>query len=415
MSQDQNKMKPFKDLITYARAMEMIMNQTMEIKGVERIDIEDGNGRILSSHVIAGDDVPGFFRAAMDGYAVMASDTLGASRTSPLPLKLAGKIFAGQKPDVILEAGNCIQIATGAPMPEGADAVVMVEETSLDPPLVKIFKPVYAGANVSAPDSDIKKGQEILKAGTELNPPKIGVMAALGLREVEVFSRPRVSIFPTGEELVTPGGELDTGRIFDINSYTLASLLSANGADITIHELTGDSEEELKACLDKARSSDHAIFSGGSSVGERDLLAKVLAEEGEVIFHGIALKPGKPTIFGKVGSTLVFGMPGYPTSCLTNAYSLLVPSIRKMARLPSGQRSERAVLGERIVSTIGRHHLYTVKLERRNEDGRECNIAHPVFKESGAITSMSEASGWIEIPQNTEFLEKGTEVVVRLF
>ena len=403
----QSKMRPFKDLISFDKAQEFINQHTIPLSKTEQVHIQEAGHRILATDIVASSDVPGFSRAAMDGYAVLASDTLGASRTAPLELELAGQIFAGQKPDIRLEASHCIQIATGAPMPEGADAVVMVEETSLESKMVKIFKPVYSGANVSAPDSDIKKGHKILKAGTELNPPKIGVLAALGFHSIEVLERPRISIFPTGEEIVKPGQGLEFGKIFDINSYTLASLLEANGAHVDIHELTGDSEEELKACLGKARTSDYAIFSGGSSVGERDLLAKALSEEGEVIFHGIALKPGKPTIFGKVGSALIFGMPGYPTSCLTNAYSLLIPSVRKMAGLPFDQRTKKAVLGERIVSTIGRHHLYTVCL-----DGE---TAHPVFKESGAITSMSEASGWIEIPHNTEFLEKGSMVLINLF
>lgn len=400
-------MKPFKDLIDFERAKKIIMENTQKIERVERVNILEAEGRVLATPIKASIDVPGFRRAAMDGYAVIAEDTFGASRINPKRLRLIGKIFAGKRSDVVIEKGTCIQISTGAPMPEGADAVVIVEETSKEGNDINIYKPVYPNANVSAPDSDIRKGDEVLAKGDILIPPKIGVLAALGLKKVDVYSQPKVMIFPTGEEIVPPGKNLDYGKIYDINSYTLAALLKSAGADVYVNDVTGDTKEDLKSCIDKAIGSDYAIFSGGSSVGERDLLADVISKKGKLLFHGIAVKPGKPTICGLIKNTMIFGMPGYPTSCLTNAYVLLLPSIRKMARLPTDVKREKVVLSHDIVSTIGRYQIYPVRVSE--------GIAYPAFKESGAITSMSMASGYIEIPANTEFIEKGSSVIVNYF
>ena len=402
-----NRMKPFQDLIPFDEAKRRILDATSRMERTETVGLREVHGRVLASALKANIEIPGFRRAAMDGYAVRAEDTYGASRLSPKILESIGSIFTGQKPDVVVREAQCVQIATGAPMPDGADAVVMVEETSANGDEIDIYRPVYPRANVSAANADISKGDEVLQTGSELTPSRIGVLSALGFPEVQVYSKPRVTIFPTGDEIVMPGKKIEFGRVYDINSYTLSSLLGSSGAEVEVRPIAGDTMDDLERCITQASESDYAIFSGGSSVGERDLLVHVVKKMGEVLFHGIALKPGKPTLFGKVGSTLVFGMPGYPTSCLTNAYVLLLPSIRRMARLPQKSRTERAILAQRLSSTIGRHHLYPVMVREGN--------AYPVFKESGAITSMSQASGWIEILPTTEFLEEGTEVTVHYF
>ena len=247
----------------------------------------------------------------------------------------------------------------------------------------------------------------ILKKGELLTPPKIGVLASLGIEKVKVYEKPKVKIFPTGKEIVKLGEELDYGKIYDINSYTLATLLINEGAKPIINDIVEDDEEAIEEAIGRAIDADYIIFSGGSSIGERDLLAKVIKKKGELLFHGIAVKPGKPTICGKIDNTLIFGMPGYPTSCLTNAYVLLLPSIKKMARLPFEIKKVKAKLAQNILSTIGRYQIYPVKVEN--------GIAYPVFKESGAITSLSKANGYIEIPAEVEYLEEGMEVIVTLF
>ena len=397
-------MMPFHELIDFERAKEIIMEKTWEMERAEEVKITEACGRVVAESIKAGFDIPGFARAAMDGYAVIASDTFGASMREPVKLEVVGKIFAGEVAREEIKKGECMQIATGAPLPEGSDAVVMVENTERDGDEVKIFKPVYPGANVSPADEDVKEGEEVIKEGEVLNPSKVGVLAALGMEKVKVYEKPEVHIYPTGKEVVPPGGKIEYGKIYDINSYTLAALLQKEGANVKIHPVVDDSREAIEKCINE---SDYIIFSGGSSVGERDIMADVIKSKGELFFHGIALKPGKPTIFGKVGKTLIFGMPGYPTSCLTNAYVLLLPSIKKMARLPLKIERKEAMLAEKIVSTIGRYQIYPVRVEGEK--------AYPVFKESGAITSLSEASGYIEIPANVEYLEKGSKVLVNYF
>ncbi|MBI5001648.1 MAG: molybdopterin molybdotransferase MoeA [Euryarchaeota archaeon] len=400
-------MKPFRDLIGFEEAKDMIMERAKPLARTERVPLFDALGRVLAEAVHSPIDVPGFTRAAMDGYAVRAEDTFGAARMSPRILGLTGKIPVGKMPGLSVGKGTCAQIATGAPLPKGADAVVPVEETDDADGSIRIFRPAHPGAYVSAPNSDVAKGDKVLSEGTTLDPPHIGAAAALGMNELKVYAKPSVAVFPTGDEISGLGEPLREGAVYDINSYTLAALMKASGAEVEIFDIVPDTAEGLKGCLKEARGFDCALFSGGSSVGERDMLAGVLSEIGNVRFHGIALKPGKPTLFGNVRGTLVFGLPGYPASCLTNAYVLVRPAVRAMAHLPQAQRVEEAVLAERILSTIGRHQLYTVRAEN--------GVARPAFKESSAITSMSNANGWIEIPQNTEFLEKGTKVSVYFF
>jgi len=399
-------MRPFLELIDFEEAKKIIMEKTEPMEKREKIDILSAIGRVISEDVISDINIPGFARAAVDGYAVIAEDTYGANQREPRELKVIGKIFAGDTSKIRINRGECIQIATGGAIPDGADAVVMVEHTSLDDDTVRIMKPVYPGENVSSEDEDIAKGGVVLREGDVLNPAKIGVLAALGINSIDVYALPKVAVIPTGDELVPIGGKLEYGKIYDINSYTLASLLQGS-ADVHINEIIEDSEDKIKECIKSLKDMDYIIFSGGSSVGERDILIDIIEEEGEVFFHGIALKPGKPTIFGKIRNTLIFGMPGYPTSCLTNAYTLLLPSVKKKARMPYIEKKKEVILAEKIVSTIGRHQIYTVEVE----DGK----AYPVFKESGAITSMSEASGYIEIPANVEYLPAGSKILVKYF
>jgi molybdenum cofactor synthesis domain-containing protein len=344
----------------------------------------------------------------MDGYAVVADDTFGASRYEPKTLRVVEKVYTGQMPIVRVEPGTCVEIATGAPMPEGADAVVMVEETEKAGCDVRILTPVYPRQNVGRKGADIVVGQTVLRAGDVLNPSRIGALAALGVSDVEVYDRPAVAILSTGNEIVDPGRPLEPGQIYDINKFTLTTIIQEHGGVAVPFATAQDTIEALERAIDACLACDVLVFSGGSSVGERDLILDVIGRKGEILFHGIAVKPGKPTVFGLVHGKPVFGMPGYPTSCLSNAYMLLVPALRRMARLaPRHLASVSLPLGQRIVSTTGRHQFYTVRVV----DGQ----AMPAFKASGDITSMSQADGYIEIPAQTDIVEKGEVVEVRLF
>jgi molybdenum cofactor synthesis domain-containing protein len=344
----------------------------------------------------------------MDGYAVRAEDTFSAGDSSPALLELAGSVHAGENADTGVTVGRCVQIATGAIMPAGADAVVMVENTDSSDDGIQVFGRVPPGENVSRAGEDLASGSTVLKTGTALTPSSVGVIAALGLAEVDVYRRPDVAVLPTGGEVVPPGRELKPGQVHDINTFTLGSLVDENGGRAVLMDITGDDTEDLAAALDAALECDLVVLSGGSSVGERDLLVDVVGEKGELVFHGIQVKPGKPTLMAVINGKTVLGMPGYPTSCLLNGYVLLAPLVRKMARMPPLVPSKvRGKLSRRVLSSLGRHQFLTVRMEG--------DTVHPAFKESGAITSMADAHGYIEIPENVDLLDRDEEVEVVLF
>ena len=402
-------MRPIRETIPLDEAIAIIMDATAPIERIETVALAEADGRVLAEPATATMDVPPFDRAAMDGYAVIAEDTFGAGRYEPRVLRCLETVYTGQLPTARIAHGECIEIATGAPLPEGADAVVMVEETlKTGGGEVQIFTPVYPRQHVGRRGADITAGQTVLSRGDALTPSRIGALAAIGTIEARVFERPRVAILSTGNEIVAPGQTLQPGQIYDINRFTLASIIRTHGGAPVEQPTAPDNLEQLTAAVLQAASSDLVVFSGGSSVGERDLIMDVLQKSGEVLFHGIAVKPGKPTVFGRVNGKPVLGMPGYPTSCLSNAYMLLVPALRRMARLPEYRPSTvRVPLSRRVVSTTGRRQFYTVRVV----DG----TAVPAFKASGDITSMSRADGYIEISEQTDIVEAGEIVDVKLF
>ncbi len=402
-------MRPIRETIPVEDARRFLMEAAVPIDGVERITIDKADGRVLAAPVISTIDVPPFDRAVMDGYAVIAQDTFGTGRSDAKVLRLVETIYTGATPTRRISAGECVEIATGAPLPEGADAVVMVEETEgADGAGVRVFTPVYPGQHVGRRGADIAAGQSVLATDVVVNSARLGVLAAIGALEVDVYQKPHVALLSTGNEIVDPGQPLGPGQIYDINRFTLSSITHGHGGVVAVAATVPDTLPDLLRAIDSAAAADLIIFSGGSSVGERDLIVDALQEAGDVIFHGIAVKPGKPTILGKVGGKPVLGMPGNPTSCLSNAHVLLVPMLRKMARLPEYfPRTIKVPLARRVVSTTGRHQIYTVRVA----DG----TAIPAFKGSSDITSMALADGYIEIPAQTDIVEAGEMVEVKLF
>ena len=401
-------MRPIAETLLFDDAVRLVMDAARALDRTERVPIVDADGRVVARDVTASVDVPPFDRAAMDGYAVRAEDTFGAGTHAPRTLRCVDRVFTGQVPARGIGPGECIEIATGAPMPAGADAVVMVEETESDGSDVRVLTPVYPRQHVGRRGADLATGHVIVQAGAVLNPSRVGALAGAGLTDVEVYAKPSVALLSTGNEIVPPGSPLRPGQIYDINRFTLETVVTRHGGIAAPQPVTADTVAELGAALDAALAHDIIVFSGGSSVGERDLMLDVLRQKGELRFHGSAVKPGKPTAFGIVRGTAVFGMPGYPTSCLSNAYMLLVPFLRTVARLPPWHPiTTDAPLARRIVSTTGRHQFYTVRLA----EGR----AEPAFKASGDITSMAHADGYIEIPAQTDVVEAGTIVTVKLF
>ncbi|MFB3819357.1 MAG: gephyrin-like molybdotransferase Glp [Candidatus Methylomirabilales bacterium] len=407
-------MRLMKAFISLDEALHILLEAARPVTRTEVVGLVEAAGRVLAADVRAELDVPPFARAAMDGYAVQAQDSFGAGNFSPVRLRLAEVVHAADVARQEVTPGTCIQVATGAPIPRGADAVIQVEDTELEDgtgegAVVKVYKPAYPRQNISPQGEDIRAGREVLRAGTRLDPSKVGVLAALGLPEVAVVARPSVAIIPSGNEILPPGAPLAPGQIFDINSYTLAALVQEHGGLPRLFPVMRDTLEAVRATLTEALACDLVVLSGGSSVGERDVMVEAVEGLGEVKFHGIAVKPGKPTLCGIIQGKLVLGMPGYPTSCLTNGYGLLVPVLRKMGRLPDARAAAGVELpmARRYTSTVGRHQYLPVRIE--------AGEVVPAFKESGAITSMADAEGYIEIPANVDLVEKGERVVVKFF
>jgi molybdenum cofactor synthesis domain-containing protein len=404
-----NKMRPFGAVISLAQAREILDSHGAPIDRVDTMPLDQARGRVLARNVLAPIDVPPFSRAGMDGYAVRAADTRGATREAPRSFKHIATVYTGEVATRAVEAGECIEISTGAPMPHGADAVVMVEETEAGADgSVRVFAEVQPQQNVGQRGADIRSGQPVVAAGETLNSSRIGALAAVGATEVVVYERPRVAILSTGNEVVEPGRALEPGQIYDINSYTLSAVVAEHGGVPVPYPAAADSMDALLTAFEQCLANDIVVFSGGSSVGERDLIRDAIAARGRLLFHGIAIKPGKPTGFGIVANKPVFALPGYPTSCLSNAHMLLVPMLRRLARLsPQLRRTISLPLARRVSSAAGRHQFYTVRIE----DGK----AVPAFKASGDITSMSRADGYIEIEADVEAVEEGALVEVTLF
>jgi molybdenum cofactor synthesis domain-containing protein len=401
-------MRPFSSTISLEDARQRLAAAVKPIQRTEPVTLDRAVGRVAAADIVSPIDVPPFARSAMDGYALVSADTASASKNTPARLRLADRVFTAEISSTVVSAGSCVEIATGAPIPDGADAVVMVEETGRAGDAIEIYAAARPGQNIGRRAADIAKRDVVIRCGDVLTPSRVGALAAIGCAEVLVFAQPRVALVSTGNEVVEPGTALQPGHIYDVNRFTLSAIVTLHGGVAEPHQPAADSLDALLRAIDQCAAADLIVFSGGSSVGERDLLVDAIAQRGTIIFHGIALSPGKPTAFAMIGDTPFFGMPGNPTSCLSNAYILLVPYLRAMARLPvHAPRTVDVRLGKRIASAVGRHQFYTVTLQ----DG----VAYPAFKGSGDITSLSQADGYIEIPANQNLVEEGERVMVTLF
>ncbi|GFO97230.1 putative molybdopterin biosynthesis protein MoeA/LysR substrate binding-domain-containingprotein [groundwater metagenome] len=396
--------KEFRKLVTINAAKRII--ESLGIRaGISEVNIHDASGLILAEDVFSEVDVPPFDRAAMDGFAVRASDTFKAREDRPVPIRLAGSILPGVNPDIQIEAGEAAEIATGAVMPAGADSVVMVEYTRLDKELL-ILRPVSVNENVMHAGADIMAGERLLKKGIPLGPREIGLLAAAGRRTVKV-NRLKVGIISTGNELVQPGDELQPGQIYDINSFSIASAVKECGGEPVYCGIKKDDRMEMEKSLEKAAEEcDIILTSGSTSAGTGDMMYRLIGDNGTLLTHGIDIKPGKPAIIGKVFGKPVFGLPGYPSSSLTIFNEFIAPVIRKAI----GKKEERLKVQAKLASRIrtdGRSQLLPVGLVR--------GLAYPIEKGSGAITTLSEADGFIEIPSEIEMIEAGEGVEVTMF
>lgn len=400
------KRKEFRELISVEKARKII-NSLQVLPGKESLALENVYGKTLAEDVVTEINVPPFPRAVMDGYAVRAEDTYSCSETEPAKLKLLGGIPAGSDAKFTVSTGEAVEIATGAPIPEGADAVVMVEYTSEENGIVSIFRPVTAGENIMKAGSDILKGERVLRRGRKLGTREIGVLASIGKKEVPVLRLP-VGIISTGDELVNPGESLAPGKVYDANSYTLYAGIQECGASPLLYGIVKDEKSTMGKALGTAVSECALVLTSGStSSGVGDVMYRLIDEAGETLAHGINIKPGKPVVIGIIKGIPIIGLPGNPASALMIFNEFVAPLLRKSLGAEAGiRKTEKGIMGTDLRSE-GRQQLLPVGIVR----GR----VYPADRGSGAITSLSEADGFIEIPPETEFIGAGTPVDVTLF
>jgi len=407
--------REMRDLVTLDRAREVLGD--LEVGGgTERVPLGEASGRVLAERVDADLDVPGFDRASVDGYAVRAADTTGAGEANPVTLAVGGLVEAGERPDVSVEEGVAAEIATGAVVPPGANAVVMVEDTTEREGEVEVRRAVPPGGNVMAAGADIAAGDRALGAGVRLTPRTVGLLAAMGQDTVAVRRRPRVAVVATGEELVQPGDDLDHGRgqIYDVNTETIATgVREAGGEPVRYTRVPDDREAMADALREAAGECDMVLTAGSTSASGADMLYSVVEDVGDLLVHGVALKPGKPTILGRVDGTPYVGLPGYPVSALSVFRLLVAPRLRRAA----GYGTERSVTASGRLAVDerfdeGRRRALPVGLV---EDGDGETVVYPVDKGSGATTTLAAADGVVDMPADTRRLRAGETVTVELF
>ena len=377
--------------------------------GTEGLNISECLGRVLAQDIVSAENIPPFDRSTVDGYAVLSSDTFGAGESMPSILSLTGEILMGEEAKDTLSSGECIKISTGGMMPKGADSVVMVEHTEQMPDgTCLIFKAVSPFQNVTKKGDDVKIGQTVINKGTKITSKHIGILCALGITEVKCVRKIKVGIISSGDEIVPVEENVPLGKIRDINSHFLASLIKENGYEAIEYGIVKDDFDELYGTLQKATEEcDAVLISGGSSAGAKDMTAAVIEKNGELFFHGIAVKPGKPTIFGKVKGKAVFGLPGHPAAAYLIAKTVVMNLLRFCSKQENKPLTVSAEITESISSNHGREELVPVIFE----NGR----AQPLFFKSGLVSLLSSADGFAVIPRNREGLFKDEIVTVHLF
>ena len=399
-------------MIELEEALEIILSQ-VKLVSSEKIDILSSLSRTLAEDVYADFDIPGFDRAAMDGYAVLSKDTNSASKKKPVILEVIANVPAGYSTEKVVKNGRAVRIMTGAPMPKGADAVIMVEDTEKEKEKVKIFRKVTCQENVSFAGEDVKRGELILSQGSLIRPAEVAMLASLGKENVLVKIKPRVAIISTGDELVEVGRTLQKGEIYDSNSYALFSQVLSSGGEPHRLGIARDKRENLLARIKEGLSYQLLLLSGGVSVGDYDLVTDALRKAGvKMLFWKVAVKPGKPTFFGVRKGTLVFGLPGYPVSSMVNFENLVRPAIFSMLGRDDWQRIRVKAILEKAVSSRGRRKkIIRAKLVKKGDK----YLAVPATsQESSVLKSMVWADSFLILPKEVERIEKGEEVFLEL-
>ncbi|WP_423744312.1 gephyrin-like molybdotransferase Glp (plasmid) [Haladaptatus sp. SPP-AMP-3] len=413
--QPDRKRSGFKETTRVSAARDRLREVVAGHDRTDSVPLRDADGRVLAEPVDAPRNVPHYSRAAMDGYAVRARDTFGASGRSPELLRAAEE----------MAPGAAVRVHTGSEVPEGADAVVMIEQIDEFGEEVEVFDAVAEGENVAPVGEDVEAGQSLYEAGHRLRPSDLGMLKSVGVSEVTVYDRPRVAVIPTGEELVQ--ADPDPGEVIETNGLTVSRLVERWGGSATYHDVVTDDEDRLREAIESNLDHDIVVTTGGSSVGARDLLPEVVSSIGDVVVHGVALKPGHPVALGivehgpsdgqnstgsgdAVEGTPVVMLPGYPVACIINAMQFLRPALKWAGHLPlEDSPTTAARLGRKIRSEPGVRSFVRVTLDREGDEP----VATPTRASgSGVLSSVALADGWVEVPEGREGIPEGETVAV---
>ncbi|ELZ90093.1 molybdopterin molybdotransferase MoeA [Haloferax sulfurifontis] len=399
MNHDDRRTAGFKQRTRLSDAREALLAAATPHDRTVRRPLAEADGRALADDAVAPADVPGYDRAAMDGYAVRASDTFGASGRSPNVLRIV---------DGPVEPGTAARVHTGSDVPDGADAVVMVEHTERLGDELEVFDALAEGENVGERGEDVREGTPLFEAGHELRPSDIGLLRSVGVEGVTVFERPRVAVIPTGEELVEsdPG----PGEVIETNGLTVSRLVERWGGEASYRDIVVDDADLLREAVEADLDHDVVVTTGGSSVGERDLIPEVVDDIGEVLVHGVALKPGHPVAVGVVEDTPVVMLPGYPVACVVNAFQFLRPVLKHVGSLPERPLpTQEATLTKKLPSSPGTRTFARVKLDASGDEP----TAEPTRTSgSGILSSVALADGWVVVPEEVEGYDEGDTVAV---
>jgi len=398
------------ELLEFTEARRIVL-ASCALLGAERVDLSEALWRTLAEDVVSGDDVPSADNSAMDGFAVIAAETREAREDGPVGLRVVGEIAAGRPPRVTVGRGEAAKIMTGGVMPDGADAVVMVERTRERNGEVLVFSPTKPGQNVRRVGEDVRKGERVYRSGELVGPAELGVLASLGFAQVTVGRKPVAAIATTGNELIDVSEELSPGMVRSSNTYTLLGQIREAGGEPEVLGNSSDREDELESVMKKGSKADILITSGGVSAGEYDLVPKVAEKVGEVSFHRVAMKPGSPMAFGRIGEAVWFGLPGNPVASMVCFEEFVRPAIFKMIGRREAFRPEVKVRCGTAIKQSTRVHFVRVTVKR--EEGEL--YAYPAREQgSGILTSVSLADGLLVLEPGTAVLPRGAELTMQV-
>lgn len=405
----------FFNVVTVDEARSIIMKNFNNYKfNVEFIDLLDATDRVLSSDVYSSIDVPEFDRSTVDGYGIIVEDSHGATESIPSILNILGEVKMGESTQLDIKSGDAAYIPTGAMLPKSTTGVIMIENTELmDIDTLLLYKPISKGENIIFKGDDTKKGEIALKKGRAITPEVVGVLASLGISQVEVYKKPRFYIISTGDEVIDLDAELTIGKVRDINTYALYSLIKKLGCEVVGRKIVSDNYDLLRQEVEKGTAlADIVLLSGGSSVGTRDFTDKVISsfKGNGVLVHGLAIKPGKPTIIGEGNGKLIIGLPGHPVSSIVVFKAIVEKYINEKLCNNMITPQVRAIMDYNFPSSPGKetYHMVTLRTEE------ERYYASPTFGKSGMITLLSKSQGYIVIKGFEEGINKGEERTVYL-